>query len=674
MNVTDEIKARIDIVEFISRYVPLQKSGRTYKACCPFHQERTPSFIVFPHTGTWHCFGACSTGGDVFNFLMKRENLDFTEALKVLAKEAGVELEQTKPGESGQERDLLYEINALAAQYFRNILHRHSEAAQARAYLSNRGIDQGTAELFQLGFSLNGWDNLLEALTSKGYQPAQLYKAGLVKYHEERDSYYDAFRNRLIIPIRDRQGRVIGFGGRVLDDTLPKYLNTGETPLFHKSRVIYGLDLAHRAIRELDSVVIVEGYMDVIAAHQFGFQNVVACMGTAITEAQLQQLQRYTNNFVLALDADTAGQQATIRGLNQARQALRRIRKPVFTPGGRMELEERLAANLRIATLPLGKDPDDLVRNDPDAWRQLIEDAHPLVDFYFQLVAGQYDLETAQGKGAAVAEIAPLIAELSDDIERQHYVQQLSRLVKVDEQTIAHRVEAAAKTVAKSRQQRRQIARPANGVTVDVADQVLPDGERSIPDLAKTGPSESMNPAITAPLEAIRVDSGVGLETFLLANFLQEPTLLIWLAELAEKLEIQPLNSEDMEQPEHKEIFRALKRYISSDEQWDLELFQETLKPELHPWLAQLIVYATELPHRELSELKEGVIKAVIRMRLERLRKHLNSMQFLLRDAQQADDRESIISYSAAINRNRRERHHLQQKLKDLSRTSFGAE
>ena len=320
MSVTDEIKARIDAVDFISRYLPLQRAGRSFKACCPFHQERTPSFVVFPDSGTWRCFGACSTGGDIFSFLMQKENMDFREALQVLAQETGVQLpEETDKGDS-RERDLLYELNDRAALFFRNQLHRSQEGQAARDYLQRRGINAQVAAQFQLGFAADGWDALRDHLVEAGYSPDALHRADLVKHNLEHDSFYDSFRNRLIVPIHDRQGRVIGFGGRVLDDSLPKYLNTAETVLFHKSHVVYGLDRAYRAIRQADSVVIVEGYMDVIAAHQYGFENVVACLGTALTEEQLRQLHRYTDNFILALDADAAGQQATLRGLNQARQ------------------------------------------------------------------------------------------------------------------------------------------------------------------------------------------------------------------------------------------------------------------------------------------------------------------------------------------------------------------
>jgi len=261
-------------------------------------------------------------------------------------------------------------LNAQAAVFYRDQLHRSQEAQAARDYLQQRGINSQVAAQFQLGFAPDSWEALRNHLVEAGYSLDTLHRADLVKHNQERDSFYDSFRNRLIVPIHDRQGRIIGFGGRVLDDSLPKYLNTAETPLFHKSYVVYGLDRAYNAIREADCVVIVEGYMDVIAAHQFGFRNVVACLGTALTAEQLSQLNRYTDNFILALDADTAGQQATLRGLNQARQALKRKAKPAFTSTGRMYLEHRLSANLRIAELPEGRDPDDIIRQNTDDWQR----------------------------------------------------------------------------------------------------------------------------------------------------------------------------------------------------------------------------------------------------------------------------------------------------------------
>ena len=374
---------------------------------------------------------------------MRKENLDFREAVELLAKQAGIEITRARRGSQWAAASPDLRRQRGGRRLFRTMSSTTIRRQRRHAVTcERRGIDHATGEQFRLGFALDGWSSLRDHLLEQRFSLELLLEAGVVKRNEERNSTFDMFRNRVIFPIRDRQGRVIGFGGRVLDDSVPKYLNTSETPVFHKSHVIYGLDLAQRAIRERDQVVIVEGYMDVIAAHQFGFTNVVACMGTALTPEQLRQLQRYTDNFVLALDADAAGQQATIRGLNQARQSLVRVRKPVVTPGG-VRLEDRLGANLAITTMPEGKDPDDVIRADPQRWQAAVDAAKPLVDFYFDVVASTEDLGSARGKGLAVAELAPLIAELGDEIERQHYVQRLSRLVQVDEITIAGRVQAA---------------------------------------------------------------------------------------------------------------------------------------------------------------------------------------------------------------------------------------
>jgi DNA primase len=646
MSVTDEVKERIDIVELISRYTPLKRSGSTYKGLCPFHSERTPSFIVFPQSGTWRCFGACGVGGDAFSFVMRKENVDFRDALQLLAREVGIDLEAAEGNSSSNQRTHLYEINEAATLYFQETLRHHPAAQPARDYLARRGIDQATVDHFRLGFALDAWSGLRDYLSEKGFSIDQQLAAGLLKYNEERQSTYDAFRNRVMIPIRDRQGRGIGFGGRVLDKSEPKYLNTADTALFHKSKVIYGLDLAHQAIRNADQVVIVEGYMDVIAAHQHGFPNVVACMGTSLTTDQLQQLQRYTGNFVLALDADAAGQQATIRGLNQARQALGRVQKPTVTATG-IQMESRLGANLFICAMPEGQDPDDVIRRQPEMWRQLVAQAQPLVDFYFEVVGRQYDLASVQGKGRAVAELAPLIAELQDEIEQKHYVDQLSRWVRLDEQTIWERVRAAARTgqLAADRPARKRPAIQFGG------------GRHRSPPQPEAEPVEAAAPA-PVPAGPTR---RYGSEEYLLASLLHNPDLLIWLVGATATLEIEPLHSSDFHHVEHQEIFRALKQFISSDEAWELELFQETLASALHGRLAELMVYAAQLPPRNERELREDLVQTLIRLRIERLSAESKNIKFLEDDAIRQGDLPGSKQWSDIKNRHLRELFHLQQ-------------
>ncbi len=647
-SVTDEVKQRVDIVELISRYTPLKRAGSVYKGICPFHSERTPSFVVFPHSGTWHCFGACGIGGDVFSFIMRKENLTFREALELLANQVGVELAPPGGDERGDQRSQLYAVNDAAATYYQQMLAHHAAAAGARAYLERRGIDEPTATAFRLGYAPSAWSGLRDYLLEHGFSLDLLLEAGLIKRSEERQSTYDAFRNRVLFPICDRQGRVIGFGGRVLDDSVPKYLNTAETPLFHKSHVVYALDLAQRSIRERDQVVIVEGYMDVIAAHQHGYTNVVACMGTALTTEQLQQLQRQTNNFVLALDADAAGQQATIRGLNQARQALARVRKPVVTPGGKVQLEERLGANLFITTLPEGRDPDEVIRQDAPLWERIVAAAKPLVDFYCDVVAQQSDLTSAIGKGEAVAELTPLIAELNDEIERQHYIQRLSRMVQIDELTIASRVQASARTLRAGVDRRR----PAPGQAPDAPP--LPGQARPVVAPHQAGQGKAASRA-GAPG---RHDH----EEHLLANLLADVDLVVWLASVTERYQLAPVQPHDWQHVENQEIFRALKHYLSGDEPWDVEQFQDMLDGHLHSRLARLVAYASTLPPREPLVVREDVIKGLLRIRLDRVRAETTRIRYLQDELQRSGDLEGARGFELVNNAYARELDHLQRQ------------
>lgn len=665
MNDIDEVKQRVDIVELIGRYVMLKRAGATYKGLCPFHNERTPSFAVFPQNGTWRCFGACGISGDVFSFVMRRENLDFREALQMLANEVGVQLDDGIDDPQKQHRTRLYEINELAANYFQEILRHHAGAQAARDYLQQRGIDGETAARFRLGFALEGWSGLRDYLSEKGFTMEDQFAAGLVKQHEERRTIYDAFRSRVMIPIRDRQTRVIGFGGRVLDKTQPKYLNTSETAIFRKSQVVYGLDLAREAIRTAKQVVIVEGYMDVIAAHQHGFANVVACMGTALTAEQLQQLHRFTNSFVLALDADTAGQQATIRGLNQARQALTRVRKPTVSSSGQVEMAERLGANLAIASMPEGRDPDDVIRQEPALWQKLVEQAEPLVDFYFRFATQQYNLQTAQGKGQAVAELAPLIAELADEIERQHYIQQLSRYVRVDEQTILSRVRAAMRTgQAAVESFKRRSSLP---ISPTVGRGEAAEGERA-ESKSREDAAPVSAPAARPAAEGKRI---VTQEEHFLANLLREPNLLVWLTSAAERLELRPLGVDDLLDVQNQEIFKALKQYLSGDEQWDIEQLQEMLVSNLHGHLARLIEYSAKLPQASAPYLREDTIQTLIRMRIQQLGQEAKNIKFLQEDAIAQGDMMGAKQFGDLNNQYLRELFHLQQSRALLTQLLF---
>ncbi len=439
MNEVEEIKARLDIVEVISGYVQLQKAGRTFKAPCPFHSERTPSFIVSPDRQSWHCFGACSTGGDVITFIMKREGLEFPEALRLLADRAGVRLPERRVSEErNRANERLYSANEAAAHFYRETLLAE-QGAGARDYLTNRGVDEPTIEAFLVGLSPPGWETLKEHLTSLGFTAKELLSVGLLVEGERGP--YDRFRNRLMFSIRDVKGRVIGFGARALDPSAegqPKYINTAQTPLFDKGGTLYALDCALDAIRKQECAVVVEGYMDAIAAHQSGFENVVAQMGTALTERQVTQLKRSARRIVLALDADAAGSEAMARGHDVFRAANDESdgSVPVVNWRGLVTYQESAAVDLRVAVLPEGRDPDDVIRADPEVWRTLIDEARPVLDFRLEAAARAHNLGDAHERSQVVQEFLPLLTAVSDPVVRAHYLQRLSRLSMVTEEEI----------------------------------------------------------------------------------------------------------------------------------------------------------------------------------------------------------------------------------------------
>lgn len=437
MGVIDEIKQRVDIVEIASEYVPgLKKVGHNFKALCPFHSERVPSFYVFPERQSWHCFGACGTGGDVFSLVMKKEGVDFGEALQILAQKTGVLLTPPQPDESQREAEKLKEINEAAAEYYHHLLLYSPQSQWARSYLAQRGISAKTIGDFQLGFSLDSWQALSSELSTRGYQEDKLVAAGLL-VKKEGGSTYDRFRNRLMFPIRDIAGRVIGFGARALDDSLPKYLNSPQTLIFDKSGVLYSIDRARSGIRKQDLAVVVEGYMDVITAHQYGFENVVASLGTAFTEKQVGIIKKLSKNLTLALDADAAGEMATLRGIEVASHTFDEKVVPLPTPRGLVKYESLLDAEIKVMVLPAGKDPDDIIKESPAEWRRLLEEAPPVVDYTFDLIISKLNLTELKDKSQAVDQLLPLIAEIKHPVRQAHYVQKIARLVAVDEHTLA---------------------------------------------------------------------------------------------------------------------------------------------------------------------------------------------------------------------------------------------
>ena len=428
-HVVDEIRQRLDIVEVIGDYVPLRRAGREYVALCPFHDERTPSFTVSPAKQMFYCFG-CQVGGDVFTFVMKKEGWTFPEAVAHLARRAGVTLPE-RPLSPGQRRvrdrqEQLARVLAAAAAFFRQVL-RSPAGEAARRYLEERGLPEPLWDRYGLGYAPAGWDGLVRALEQRGVPGAWLAEAGLAQ-PRPGGGYYDRFRHRVMFPIADPRGRVVGFGGRSLDGQEPKYLNTPETPLFNKRRLWYGLDWSRPRLRETGTAVVVEGYMDAIAVDRAGVgYAAVASLGTSLSEEQVDLLARYVQQVIIAYDADAAGQRATMRGL------------AMFADAG---------VEVRVAQLPPGRDPDDVVRREgPEALRQILEAAVPVVEYRFRQVMAAVDTATPRGRAQAVAELAPWLARVGHPVERAEYVRRYAVALGLDEAVLWQEVRRASRAL-----------------------------------------------------------------------------------------------------------------------------------------------------------------------------------------------------------------------------------
>lgn len=480
-----EIKQRLPIVDLIQQRTALQKSGRNYKGLCPFHNEKTPSFYVFPDSQSYHCFG-CKESGDAFTFLMKTQGLDFGDALKELAGRAGVQLEARQGNsEEDQRKERLRQLNQAAADYFHELLLRSPLAERARAYARERGVDANGTMMFHLGYALDSWDALLTYLREREYTNEEMLAAGLV-IEREGGAIFDRFRNRLIFPIRDQKGSIIGFGGRALDkETMPKYMNSPQTVLFDKSTVLFALDLARDGIRKAGEAVIVEGYMDALIAHQRGVNNVVAGLGTAVGEKQIAQLKKLTANITLALDADAAGDMAALREAELLRQSMDHIAIPVYNARGLLGYEYKLQASIKIATLPAGEDPDNVIRRSVDEWRTIIAKALPVVEHYLSLLPSKHDLANPRGKRDAVEQMAPLIASVGDAVERAAYMQRLAQVVQVDVDSVRQTVENYVRASVK-RSGGREV------VTLDSADYRLGEDKPKAKPKSHLGVEEAM--------------------------------------------------------------------------------------------------------------------------------------------------------------------------------------
>ena len=627
MSVIEEVKSRLDILDIVSQYTQLQRSGRSFKALCPFHTEKTPSFYVFPERQSWRCFGACATGGDVFSFFMREENLDFGEALRRLARQAGVELAE-KREQKGRD-DVLFGINEAAREYFCDLLASNGRGSSARSYLRKRGLAEDTVQRFQLGLSPGDGESLKRYLTStKGYAEDQLALAGLVTRGQDT-GYRDLFRRRIIFPIRDAEGRLAGFGGRALDDSNPKYLNSPRSPIFDKGHILYALYLAKDTIQR-NGIVIVEGYMDAIVAHQGGFANVVASLGTALTQQQValvRGLVRTTGSseaqdVILALDPDEAGREATLRSIESSWEVFQKL--PASRGQGTALYERQKAPSIKVASLPQGKDPDEIILDSPGEWAAMVGNAVPLMDYLFAALSSRLDLNGPQGKAKLAELLFPLIAATPDPFQQDHYFQRLAGQLGVTEV-------ALEASLARAR-----LAGPHYWNRSTKAAQ----GQRSRSGQGGVRGQE----ASPTPFARLEHDQ---LEEHCLALLLQYPHLLRhlqpWQSADGSEADSVPMPSSDgpdsadglrleyFEQVANREIFTNLLGCPT------LDFLRETLDDEIRGHLERLV--AKELPPGERGQ-READLRYCVRRLEERYLRGLNQEEETRLSQAAAEDRE----------------------------------
>lgn len=601
MSNVEEIKARVAIEDIVSESgVQLRRAGKNLSGFCPFHSNtRTPSFVVFPESGTWRCFGQCNEGGDVFKYVMKKEGLDFAEALRRLADRAGIQLRAPSPGEQAakEQHGRLRAVLEATVRFYQAQLQTPA-GARVLAYLHGRSLTDETIAAFELGYAPEALEPLSAALQAAGFTLEEMLEAGVLSQSED-GRRYPRFRHRLMFPIRDANGKMAGFGARALsEEALPKYLNSAQNPLFDKGNLLYGMDKARKHIRSQDEAVLVEGYMDVIALHQAGYPNAVSPMGTALGEQQLRALKRLSTRIVLALDADAAGDKATLRGLEVARKSLDRQADPVFDARGLLRHEGRLQADIRVTTLPEGKDPDEIVAADPAAWPGILQAARPIVEHVMYSLAAGKDLQDAKVKQALATQILPLIADVPSPVERDSYTQKLARLLQVDERSLmAERPRRAAPRARRSQ----AAAKP---------------------------------PPLQLP---VAKNSLALLEAHCLSLLIRHPESLYRADRALLAAGLPRLSQSEFEHSDHQELFRLVREALEQNEQEPNSYVMQQVPPALFDRVEQLIKQSEKLDPQD-DKVFEDLLRTFLLLRRRVLHKSNEQMRFLQQEAQQEGD------------------------------------
>ncbi len=662
----ETIKAKIDVADEIGLVVALQKSGKSLKGLCPFHNERSPSFYVFRETQTWHCFG-CNQGGDIFSFVQQQQGLDFHESLQYLAEKAGIPVEEYSSGNAEEEReasaakDRLRKLNEDTLLWFHQMLLRSKEAENARKYVQGRGISSESVLAFGLGYASEQWDSLTHYLLGQGHTEEELVTAGLARWREsealtgEHTGIYDYFRNRLIFPIRDIRGRVIGFGGRALGDTKPKYLNSPQTILFEKNTVLYAIDMAKDAIKQVGQVVIVEGYVDAVIAHQYGTKQTVACIGSAITEKHIQQLKKMTKQVTLALDPDAAGSAATEQGIQEALKGFDRTVVPVPLAGtgspstqsrhrsvgqpnfqgkqqsrGIIRLEEQVDAEINVLQLPAGEDPDEVIRRDFSTWLYAVSHPLALIDYYFVVKTVDLNLREPIGKAKAAKRLLPIIGMISDRIKRDAYIRKLSSMISIDERSLYEELQQVLRN------------QKPTGVTVDFSGKApttrqaqlsqresnSTNGERNQEDEE----SRTQNALTKRQISGLdrQGESTLKWEDYLIGLLLQNPGLSPRVYVI--------LNEGDFAGTDTRELYRLLNSVYQRDSSPSHQPFENFVPSALMPSVARAIECVELRPPGDGELLAKEAIQCATRLKRMRLLQLNKELEFLLKDAVDAGD------------------------------------
>lgn len=580
----EQIKQKIDIVALISEYVPLKKTGANFKGLCPFHAEKTPSFVVSPERQIWHCFGGCNDGGDAFKFLMRMENIEFGEALRILAEKAGVKISRTFQNSRTTElREKIFEINHLASEYYSYILASHPLGEKARDYLQERKIAENSWKLFSLGYAPQSWDNLAKFLAGKKYDQEDIFKAGLVSKSTIGNTF-DRFRGRLIFALKDPRGNVVGFAGRLLDPEAKeaKYVNTSETPVYVKGDVLYGLEITKEEIKKEGFAVVVEGEIDAIQSYQAGVRNVVAIKGSALTGGQVGLLKRYTENIYLSLDADYAGDQAAHRGIETADQA---------------------GLNIKVVTFTEAKDPDELIKKDPNLWRGAVKNAVNFYDFIIDSALAKYAPNDPQGAKKIVGETAKFLGKIENLVVREHYFRKLAGKLGTSLESLEAQI-----------------------------DKELRRGKIPLP-------SADVSPA--APTKKLRDEV---LEEYLLATLLQSPNPADYVV-----ISTIRLAAEDFTNPTLGKIYQIMTTFIdnpksdvslASGEKFDINQLAALIPPELLDTFNRLYLSEIHTDFDDSAKVLSEIQKTVWEIKELSLRQKLRNLSGEIKKDSESSDLE----------------------------------